>query len=174
MFLEEIQEKQLLIIKRYAEYLPKEILKTSPKISRGENYKGLPWLVLDNPRHFMQKNIFAIRTMFWWGKHFSITLHLSGELKNIIQKEILKNKSLLEENSFFISTGEKEWEHDHTSDNYRSIGQFDENETEKILAEHDFLKLSVKIPIDDPAKSEDDLLRNFEVLLRSCCQLPNR
>ena len=61
--------------------LPEEVLKSSPKISRGENYKGLPWLVLDYPRYFNKADVFAIRTLFWWGNFFSITLHLSGSYK---------------------------------------------------------------------------------------------
>jgi hypothetical protein len=69
-FLEGFQLKQQDIIQRYLSHLPEEVLKISPKISRGENYKGLPWLVLDNPRYFQHNNIFAIRTMFWWGKFF--------------------------------------------------------------------------------------------------------
>ena len=51
-FLEALQIKQLEILKQYTSKFPEEVLKISPKISRGENYKGLPWLVLDNPRHF--------------------------------------------------------------------------------------------------------------------------
>ena len=81
-FLEEVQIKQFEILKEYSSQLTQEVLSTSPKISRGENYKGLPWLVLDNPRHFRHNNIFAIRTMFWWGNFFSITLHLSGNNKS--------------------------------------------------------------------------------------------
>lgn len=50
--------------------LPPEILASAPKISRGENYKGLPWLVLDYPRCFGQQDVFAMRTMFWWGPFF--------------------------------------------------------------------------------------------------------
>ena len=77
-FFEEIQVKQMDILKDYSTGLPAEVVKISPKISRGENYKGLPWLVLDNPRYFQHNNIFAIRTMFWWGNFFSITLHRLG------------------------------------------------------------------------------------------------
>ncbi|MBU3713834.1 MAG: hypothetical protein FGM46_02680 [Ferruginibacter sp.] len=45
--------------------LPEVILKISPKISKGENYKLLPYQVLDYPRYFNQSDVFAIRTMFW-------------------------------------------------------------------------------------------------------------
>src|SRR5580698_8612281 len=47
--------------------LPEEIKITEPKISKGENYKGLPYVILDYPRSFGKENIFAIRTFFWWG-----------------------------------------------------------------------------------------------------------
>src|SRR5438309_4807722 len=50
----------------------------SPKISRGENYLGLPYVILDYPRQFAKDDVFAIRSFFWWGNFFSITLHLSG------------------------------------------------------------------------------------------------
>jgi len=53
----------------------------SPKISRGENYLGLPYLVLDYPRLFRPDAVLAIRTFFWWGHFFSSTLQLSGGYK---------------------------------------------------------------------------------------------
>ena len=49
-----------------------------PKISKGEKYKGLPWVMLDYPRIFGKEDIMAIGTRFWWGHYFSVTLHLKG------------------------------------------------------------------------------------------------
>lgn len=37
--------------------LPEEVILPSPKISKGENYKGLPYLVLDYPRYFNKEHI---------------------------------------------------------------------------------------------------------------------
>ena len=59
--------------------LPEEVLIQSPKISRGENYNGLPYVMLDYPRCFGKEDVFAMRTMFWWGNFFSITWHLKGK-----------------------------------------------------------------------------------------------
>ena len=56
------------------------IVQSTPKIAKGENYLQLPYVLLDYPRCFDKENIFAIRTMFWWGNFFSITLHLSGSI----------------------------------------------------------------------------------------------
>ncbi|MCC6759941.1 MAG: hypothetical protein IT252_01935 [Chitinophagaceae bacterium] len=50
-----------------------------PKISKGEQYEQMPWVMLDYPRCFDKQGNFAIRSFFWWGHHFSIRLQLSGE-----------------------------------------------------------------------------------------------
>lgn len=47
----------------------KELTATMPKISKGENYLQLPYLILDYPAIFEKNNIFALRT-FLVGKFF--------------------------------------------------------------------------------------------------------
>src|SRR5688572_22112058 len=168
-FLEALQIKQLEIINRYSSKFPEEVLKISPKISRGENYKGLPWLVLDNPRHFQHNNIFAIRTMFWWGNFFSITLHLSGKYKSDLLRKNLGSISLLKKNEFYIYTGQKEWEHDFDPASYKKISAATIDELEKIFTENNFLKLAVKFPIDSLETIEEKLCRNYELLLKCLC-----
>src|SRR5450631_3207695 len=75
--------------------LSPDLMKTTPKISRGENFKGLPFVVLDYPRLFNRENVFAIRSLFWWGKYFSVTLHLKGVYKELFSDQLKKNDSLL-------------------------------------------------------------------------------
>ena len=58
--------------------LAEDVLKPAPKIFKGENYQGLPYVMLDYPRSFGKEDTFAVRTMFWWGHYFSITLHRLG------------------------------------------------------------------------------------------------
>ena len=174
-FLAEVEVKQLNILKDYSAQLPQEVLSTSPKISRGENYKGLPWLVLDNPRHFRHNNIFAIRTMFWWGNFFSITLHLSGNNKSDLLKKIFENLSLLKENDFYVYAGQDEWEHDLDPASYKKLFALSTEDLDAIVSANNFLKLAIKFPIDSLEAIEDKLLRNYELLVRCCCQLlPNR
>jgi hypothetical protein len=167
-FLEELHVEQQEIIKRYAAKLPQEVLLTSPKISRGENYKGLPWLVLDYPRHFVQHDIFAIRTLFWWGKFFSTTLHLSGRYKKSFYKKIIDHKITLGKNHCFISTGGHEWEHDVAADNYQSIKSYNKKELEKTITKNPFLKLAITFPFELPAAMENMLCRSYELLLKVC------
>jgi len=169
LFLEELQLKQFDILKDYASQLPQEILKISPKISRGENYKGLPWLVLDNPRFFQHNNIFAIRTMFWWGNFFSITLHLSGNNKTNILEKLINNISTRKENDFYIYQGNDEWEHDLDPNSYKKLSLINDDEFNQIISANNFLKLAIKFPIDSFEAIEEKLLRNYELLVRCCC-----
>lgn len=168
-FLAEVEVKQLNILKDYSAHLPQEVLSTSPKISRGENYKGLPWLVLDNPRHFRHNNIFAIRTMFWWGNFFSITLHLSGNNKSNLLKKIFENLSLLKENDFYVYAGQDEWEHDLDPASYKKLFALSTEDLDAIVSANNFLKLAIKFPIDSLEAIEDKLLRNYELLVKCCC-----
>ena len=168
-FFEELQMKQQDILKKYSSQLPEEVLKISPKISRGENYKGLPWLVLDNPRYFQHNNIFAIRTMFWWGNFFSITLHVSGNNKNDLLKNLTDNISLLAKNDFYIYNGTKEWEHDIDPGSYKKLSDINDDELQKIFSANNFLKLVVKFTVEPLEAIEDKLLKNYELLVKCCC-----
>ena len=168
-FLEEIELKQKKIVTEYKHLLPSEIFNISPKISRGENYKGLPWLVLDNPRFFQSQNIFAIRTLFWWGNFFSITLHLSGRYKLQLNNVIKENLLLLQSNEFFINISNNEWEHDINEENSVSISSLTPEELQQIISEKDFLKISIKFPIGNFSEIENNLLKNYEGLLKICC-----
>ncbi len=169
LFLEGIQEKQFAILKHYSSKLPQAVLTIPPKISRGENYKGLPWLVLDNPRYFQPNNIFAIRTMFWWGNFFSITLQLSGDNKTTFLRKIIANISGLKENEFSVYNGDNEWAHDLDPKSYLRLAALAPGELNQIVSTNNFLKLAIKFPIDSLEAVEEKLLRNYELLVKCCC-----
>jgi len=78
------------------------ILQVPPRISKGENYKGLPWVVLDYPRCFGRDDVLAVRTLFWWGHYFSVTLHLKGSYKEMFLPVIRDHLPLLGAAGFFI------------------------------------------------------------------------
>jgi hypothetical protein len=112
-----------------------------PKITKGENYNGFPYVILDYPAVFEKENIFAIRTMFWWGNFISITLHLSGKYKKYFEKSILKN--LKNENDFFIAIAKTEWQHHFEEDNYKKISAINDGEM-KTIQENNFIKIALK------------------------------
>jgi len=71
--------------------LDQGLLSISPKISKGENYLGLPWVMMDYPRIFSRTDVFAIRSFFWWGKFFSITLQLQGKYQQHFSAPLQQN-----------------------------------------------------------------------------------
>jgi hypothetical protein len=144
--LETVQQEQKQYLQSSKHNLPEEILKTSAKISKGENYKELPYLVLDFPRFFVQENIFAIRTMFWWGNHFSITLHLSGNCKKIFEEKILASFPLLKE--FSLCVNNDPWEHHFEKSNYQFVRELGMADYENLVREKSFIKLAKKIPLE--------------------------
>jgi hypothetical protein len=124
--------------------LSAEIKQSTPKISRGENYQGLPYVILDYPRLFTHENIFAVRTMFWWGNYFSITLHLKGSYKEMFSGSLKRNISYLAGKHFSICISTDQWRHELDEDNYISLLCTTENELVNIMDGSNFLKLSAK------------------------------
>lgn len=88
------------------------------KISRGENYRQLPYQVLDFPKLFKKENIFALRTMFWWGHFFSCTIHLQGKSLDLFRGRLAANFDQLLDREIYICIGETPWQYHYESDNY--------------------------------------------------------
>src|SRR5687768_3160639 len=87
------------------------VKKLSPKIARGENYEGLPYVMLDYPRYFSRENILAIRTFFWWGNFFSVTLQLKGVYLRQYAPSLIAHRSHLGAAGFHIAISDDEWRH---------------------------------------------------------------
>ncbi len=51
---------------------------TAGQLTGGEDYRGLPYVVLDFPRHFSREEFLAMRTLFWWGHYVVYALILKG------------------------------------------------------------------------------------------------
>ncbi|MCB0744837.1 MAG: hypothetical protein KDC67_13095 [Ignavibacteriae bacterium] len=115
------------------------------KIFRGENYRSLPYLVLDYPKLFSKESTFAYRTMFWWGNLFSSTLHLEGNELEKYNAVILTNYKLLIEEDVFISVGTTPWEYHYEKSNYELIDETNY----KLIKNCKFLKLSKKFDLSD-------------------------
>ena len=159
--LQELLLLQSTILQANRSFLPVAVLLPGPKISKGENYRGLPYRVLDNPRNFRQEGVFAVRTLFWWGNFFSITLHLSGIYKKMLQEKIADSYLLLKENELYCCIHHSEWEHHFESDNYRMVKGMEKAEFEGHIRDKDFIKLAKKIPLENWAHAPDILAEYF-------------
>jgi hypothetical protein len=129
----------------YADVLPVEITAIAGKISKGENYRGFPWMVLDNPRVFGKEDVFAFRSMFWWGNEISFTLHLSGKYLAVIHDAPHKLQELLHKNYFF-NVNSTPWEYHFEPENYRSLE--DALQEDYIPHTRNFIKLSRKMSLE--------------------------
>lgn len=125
--------------------LPEAVRLFSPKVFKGEYYQGLPYVMLDYPRVFTRDEVFAIRTMFWWGNFFSVTLQLKGSYQRMFTDALIKGKELLVRHNFHASVSGDEWRHDFEPENYQPLSSGDTLLQQAINGE--FLKIAVRIPV---------------------------
>lgn len=119
---------------------PSETNLSTGKISKGENYKTLPYLVLDHPSLFSATDTFAFRTMFWWGNFFSCTLHLQGHSLDKYRSSVANNIGKLVGENVYIAVGDTPWHYHYEISNYAPITR----EHIGFIENGNFLKLSKK------------------------------
>ena len=134
------------VVQEEKEFLPEVLQKPGGKITKGENYKGLPYLILDYPALYSKEDIFAVRTMFWWGNFFSISLHVSGKYWR--SQNIHRYLYHLKGKNFFICVNENEWEHHFEPDNYYAIDELSQSQINTLRGK-DFFKIAKKIELKD-------------------------
>lgn len=170
--LEEVQERMQQTAS--AQWPGSGLFTISPKISRGENYRQMPYLVLDYPRLFGQTDIFAIRSFFWWGHFFSSTLHLCGSYAERYGPKILAAMPQLAAQDYFIQTGPDPWAH-YFEGNYIPIKDLDAQGSKALRQGEHFIKIAAKWPLTQWPLAADRLAESWQLLLRICIdQAPRR
>ena len=132
----------------------------SPKISKGENYQGLPYVMLDYPRLFGREDVLAIRTFFWWGHSFSVTVHLKGTYRERLLPVLQQRWAELAAAGFHVGISEDEWRHEHVPETYRPIVSAGD-----LAGSFSFLKLSAACGLDRWEEAHEVLLGLFRVLV---------
>ncbi len=152
------------ILKEKKIKLPEEINLSISKISRGENYLGLPYRVLDYPAIFSGEDILTIRTMFWRGHFFSITLHLSGKYKKGMESKLIQYR-LLQKNGFHICIGKEQWHHHFEANNYTDINNLSAQQLQNEIMTKDFIKLAAYFPITEWDNTQKKMPKLFRHLI---------
>lgn len=144
--------------------LPEGTLQKAGKISRGENYKGLPYLVLDYPRLMNKEQILNIRLLFWWGHYYSISLHLAGEAWHQYKSRVITNLSGDLSHNQFIQYQGSPWEHDVSLPSFVPLENIG---TEKLkgLSEAHFLRIVNLLPLKGVEELEYFAKSTFEKFL---------
>lgn len=157
-----LSENYKNILLAYQPQLHREIFKAHPKIYKGENYLHLPYVMMDYPRTFSKDDAFAIRSFFWWGNYFSITLQVSGKYFQTFKNNIHHNLSSLYERNFFICVNDGDvWQHHFEKDNYLPLQKVDIN----AIFNQPFLKLAAKMPLNKWNNSSKFFIENYTRLL---------
>lgn len=164
LMMEELQEAMLNDIDN-SEWNEK-VFTVSPKISKGENYIGLPYIILDFPRRFLKEDVFAIRNMFWWGNFFSTTLHLTGHSKDFFVDRIVNGYSLLCKKDYYVCINADPWAHHFLETNYRRIETLSAKEFTDILNSLPHIKIAAKQPVDEWRLAASTLFENWKFLLK--------
>ena len=133
------------------------------KISRGENYRGLPYFVLDYPRLFDSDNMFAYRVILWWGHEISYTLLLGRQSKERFGPKLLAHRPELSD--WFLCVHGTPWEHHFGDDNYRPVKVLSDDDFQQHTQEKDFIKLSQKQPISKLSVLPEAAADNLAFLL---------
>lgn len=161
-YLAEIEQSLKEPIRKSSFAFPSNALTKSGKISKGENYLGLPYFILDCPRLFTKKEVFAFRTMLWWGHEFSCTLHIGGEqIKRIDDKFLLQLKREGISNDSYFCISKSPWDYHFESSNYVPTSQLNLGEMKNHIRENDFIKISRFIPVNQWAMFKSFTLESF-------------
>lgn len=137
---------------------------TGPKISRGEQYKELPYVILDQPRIFSREQVFAFRSIFWWGHYFIQVLHLKGMYQHQFASRLLAARERLGAAGFYVSVGTDEWEHDFENGSYQSLNLFSDEQLKAKLAADPFIKIAITIPLNQWNEAMECLLDNYRLI----------
>lgn len=138
-------------LERNSFYLPHNLLASTPKISKGENYLSFPWQILDYPRNFGKEHTFALRTLCWFGNGISLSLHLSGEYAKKYIDVIAANLSMLAKNHFYICIHSDPFQHHFEEDNIIPCSDFinDGSSLHWLLENNNFIKIVKLFSFDE-------------------------
>ena len=163
--LEEVQVRMMEAVAGNEEWKNHLIFQKPPKISKGENYLGLPYLILDYPRNFGQNETFAIRTMFWWGRFFSSTLHVSGHYYLPVKETVSNLHSSLAANFYYLNNGDDPWQHHFEEDNFTAVNRMNKEEFMMRLHTRPHIKIAAKWPVNEVHLAANELFKSWEFLL---------
>jgi hypothetical protein len=133
------------------------------KISKGENYLGRPYIILDYPDLFSKENIFAMRTMFWFGEMLSCSLIISGAYLDANHDKIISKLARSRHKDLFFCIAPDPWAHHFEKDNMRPLSKMKLSEIKKHVEENGFIKVARKISLTDSGEWNDFIMSSYKM-----------
>lgn len=143
--------------------LPESVSSVSPKIYKGEQYRMLPYVMMDFPRFFQRSDVLAIRSLFWWGNHFSVHLLLGGKYKTQYTPRIKAAIAVTAVSSWYSQVTDDPWEHHFEPDNYLLL---DPNRPNVLSGKGNYLKLGAFLPVQQAGEAPAFFTASFKTLLQ--------
>lgn len=132
-----------------------EVQAIGPKISKGEQYQELPWVMLDYPRLFSNQHVLAIRCFFWWGNYVSLVLHLKGDYLDKHQVRLAANPW---GEAMLFDVGQDEWNNDLAHADFQPIQQVPAS----VWQERSYVRIATKIPLSEWDRIESFLMNQYQ------------
>ncbi|MFN6946492.1 MAG: hypothetical protein ACK4ND_16210, partial [Cytophagaceae bacterium] len=136
-------------------------IKKTTKISKGENYRNLPYLVLDFPSYYQKNGFCMFRSLFLWGYGFSVELVISGDILARFKDQVYHNLRLIKENDYFICHGPTPWNYYYETDNYIPLGNVSDEKLYELIHKREFVKLGTFMPLECADELERFIYKNF-------------
>lgn len=117
------------------------------RITRGQNYHGFPYRVLDHPAYFESGGFILFRTILIWGHHVSFHLIAHGEWKNILQQRLASLPDALK--PWLFSMDNNPWEWFPAESGAIAFNALTDRQLSDRLQAADFIKFSRYHPIEN-------------------------
>jgi hypothetical protein len=144
---------------------PAQMFSVPPKVSKGENYLGLPYVVLDYPRLSAGNNLCFIRTMFWWGHFFSSTLQVAGSYKEEALWKLAAAYEELAAQNFYVGIQQDPWQHHFEVTNYQKIATLSKDSFFDLLQQQPHIKIAARWPLSEWDAAANLLVNSWTTLL---------
>ncbi len=142
-----------------------EFKNTNFKITRGDNYQSLPYVVLDYPQ--IKGNDFTIlcRTMFWWGKYISLNVFIKTDEFDIKKiADSLKHTSL---KKIKLYDGKDKWQQNLSDKHFVKLRKLSAEGLCTIMQNQQYVKLSIKLSFKKLNALEDQSLLFYNTILNT-------
>ena len=139
-------------------------LEPASKISKGDNYRGLPYMVLDNPRYFKKGSVLSYRIIFWWGNLISFSLHIEGGLSQEALTSIISRSPNQVDGETYYCLGKTPWEHHFEESNYQLLQKTSSQQMRSHYKVVGFIKIAKKATLEEWPSLNDLAIRNLKIL----------
>ncbi|HHZ82507.1 MAG TPA: hypothetical protein EYN18_09785 [Nitrospirales bacterium] len=131
---------------------------TACQFVKGEHLDHYPYQYLDFPKHFVRKEKFTFRSLFWWGHHFVFAVILEGENLTRYKKNLINRYSEVADRSIYLCLGHSLWEWRYGAGYTLELTSDRRTETAAVLTHRPFFKLARFIPMNDPLVAQGKLV----------------